>query len=162
MSVITAIKSNYGKYLARGAGAAALYLVARDAHTYGKIQADINRKSKDAKAAQYFLDNTMTVDKPSMTKIKMQNGVYKFELSQQLRGFVNSAIGYFKGIGSMLVSDIIPLGLGLTSLFAKNKTLAKGSAWGLLAYGAYSFIKDGLGIGKTHDLTNSAGQDVAL
>ena len=28
MSVITAIKSNYGKYLARGAGAAALYFIA--------------------------------------------------------------------------------------------------------------------------------------
>ncbi len=161
MNIVNAIKSNCGKYLAKGTGAVALYLVARDAHTYGKIQADINMKSKDAKAAQYFLNNTLTVDKPSMSKINLQNWVYKFELSNQLRGFINSAIGYFKGLGTMLTSDIIPLGLGLGALLSKNK-LAKGSAIGLLAYGTYSFIKDGLGIGKAHDLTNTVGQDVVL
>ena len=56
MSVITAIKSNYGKYLARGAGAAALYFIARDAHNFGKIRSDIEVQSKNAKAAQYFLE----------------------------------------------------------------------------------------------------------
>ena len=164
MSIITAIKSNYGKYLARGVGATALYLVARDAHNFGKIQSDIEKKKKNAKAAQYYLNNTLTVDKPSKTKIDLQNAVYKYELSDQLRGFVNSIIGYFKGLGSMLVNDVVPLGLGLTALLAKKRALplAKLSAGGLGVYAIYSFFKDGLGIGKAQDLTNTSGQDVVL
>lgn len=164
MKIISAIKSNYGKYLARGAGAAALYLVARDAHAFGKIQSEIEMKSKNAKAAQYYLNNTLTLDKPSVTKTKLQNAVYRYELNDNLRGFINSSIGYFKGFGSMLVNDVIPLGLGLTALFAKKKAvpLAKASAWGLAGLGVYSFLKDGLGIGKAQDLTNAVGRDVVL
>lgn len=165
MRIINAIKSaDYGKYISRGIGVAALYLAGRDAHALGKIQSEIDMKSKNAKAAQYYLNNTMTLDKPSVSKVNLQNAVYKYELNDNLRGFVNSAIGYFKGLGSMLISDIVPIGLGLTALFAKKKALflAKGSAIGLGIMALYSFFKDGLGLGKTNDLTNSTGQDVAL
>lgn len=164
MSVITAIKSNYGKYLARGAGAAALYFIARDAHNFGKIRSDIEVQSKNAKAAQYFLENTMTLDRPSRTAADIQNGIYKLELNDRFRGFVNSIIGYFKGIGTTLIHDVVPLGLGLTALFAQKRALplAKGSAIGLGLYGVYTVLKDGFGIGKANHLTNSSGQDVAL
>ena len=37
MNIISAVKNNYGKYLAKTAGAAALYFIARDAHTIGKL-----------------------------------------------------------------------------------------------------------------------------
>ena len=164
MSVITAIKSNYGKYLARGAGAAALYFIARDAHNFGKIKSDIEVKSKDAKAAQYYLENTMTLDSPSRISSDIANGVYKLELNERLRGFVNSIIGYFKGIGTTLIHDVVPLGLGLTALFAGKRALplAKGSAIGLGIYGIYTILKDGFGIGKHNHLTNASGQDVSL
>ena len=155
MRIINAIKSaDYGKFITRGIGAAALYLCARDAHVFGKIQADADMKTLNAKAADYFLQNTFTLDKPSMSKAKLQDTVYKYELDDSLRGFVNSCIGYFKGLGSSLISDVIPLGLGLTALFAKGKglKLAKASGLGLAAMSAYSFVKDGLGVGKSHDL----------
>lgn len=151
MSIISALKSaDYGKYISRGIGAAALYLVARDAHAYGKIQADADMKTKNAEAAHYYLNNTLTLDKPSISKAKMQDALYKYELDDSLRGFVNSCIGYFKGLFSSLISDAPPLVLGLTALLAKGKGLAiaKGSAIGLAALATYSFIKDGLGIGK--------------
>jgi len=153
MSIVTAIRSNYGKYIARGVGAAAIYLCARDAHVYGKIKAEENVRTKNAKAAHYYLDNSLSLDKPSMTKSKMQNGVLKWELSHNFRGFVNSFTGYFKGLGASLVSDVIPFGLGLTALLAKNKTIAKASGIGLAALAAFSFVKDGLGIGKTNHAT---------
>ena len=162
MSVITAIKSNYGKYIAKGVGAAALYFIARDAHTYGKIQSDIEMKSKDAKAAQYYLTNTLTLDKPSVTKDKMQQKVFRFELNENFRGFCNTIIGYVKGFGAMLVSDVIPLGLGLTALLAKRKGIAKASAFGLAGIGLISFLKDGLGIGKSHDLIKPVNPDVSI
>ena len=150
MSIITAIKNNYGKYIAKGVGATALYLCARDAHVYGKIRSDENVKTKNAIASHYYLNNTLTLDKPSITKNKLQNGVLRFELSQNIRGFVNSFTGYFKGLGSSLVSDVVPLGLGLAALLSKNRNLAKGSAIGLAALGVLSFFKDGLGIGKSN------------
>ena len=162
MSIITAIKSNYGKYLARGAGAAALYFIVRDAHNYGKIRSDIEVQKKNAKAAQYFLENTMSIDRPSRTVADIQNGIYKLELDDRFRGFVNSIIGYFKGIGTMLVHDVVPLGLGLTALFAKSRKLTKGSGIALGIYGIYTLFKDGFGIGKPNHLTNSSGQDVSL
>lgn len=151
MSIISAIKSaDYVKYIARGVGAAALYLVANDAHAYGKIQADADMKTKNARAAHYYLNNTLTLDKPSIAKGKMQDTVYKYELDDNFRGFVNSCTGYFKGLGASLISDAIPFTLGLTALLAKGKGLmaAKASAIGLAAMATYSFIKDGLGIGK--------------
>lgn len=160
MSIVKAIKSNYGKYIARGVGAAALYFVAKDAHAFAKTQADADVKTKDAKAVQHYLMNTMTLDKPSVTKEKMQDAVFRFELNENYRGFFNAIVGYFKGFGAMLVSNVIPLGLGLTALFAKNKSLAKAGAWGLAGVGLITFLKDGLGIGKNHDLTNSINQDV--
>lgn len=162
MSIITAIKSNYGKYLARGAGAAALYFIARDAHNFGKIKSDVEVQSKNAKAAQYYLNNTMSLDKPSRISTDLQNGVYKLELNDGFRGFVNSIIGYFKGAATTLIANVVPLGLSLTALLAKKRVLAKGSAIGLGIYGIYTLLKDGFGVGKTRPLTNSSGQDVAL
>lgn len=154
MSILSAIKSaDYGKYIARGVGAAALYLCARDAHVYGKIQADAHMKTCNAKAAHYYLNNSLTLDKPSTTKRKLQDGIFRYELSENLRGFVNSFLGYFKGLGSSLISDVIPLGLGLTALLAKGRglKLAKASGIGLGVMALYSIIKDGFGIGKSND-----------
>lgn len=145
---------NYGKYLAKGVGAVALCLVARDAHVYGKIKADEHMKTKNADAALYYYNNTQTINKPSMSQINLKDAVYKYELDDNLRGFINSGVGYFKGLGSMLVSDVVALGLGMGALFAKSGALAKASAIGLAVMGAYSFVKDGLGIGKQNDLTH--------
>lgn len=148
MSIITAIKSNYGKYIARGVGALAVGLVARDAHQFGKIKADMEMKTKNGIAAEYYLYNTMEMDKPSQTKTGMQNAVFNYEMDNNFRGFVNAGIGYFKGLFSSAIHDIVPLALGTTALLAKSKALFKGSAIGLAVYGAYAFIKDGLGWGK--------------
>ena len=153
MSIITAIRNNYGKYIARGVGAAAVYLCARDAHVYGKVKAEENLRNKNAAAAHYYLDNSMSIDKPSLTKSRMKDGILRFELSHDIRGFFNSFTGYFKGLGASLVSDVLPLGLGLTALLAKNKTVAKASGIGLAAMAVFSFFKDGLGIGKSRQVT---------
>lgn len=148
MSIITAIKSNYGKYLARGIGATAVYLCARDAHAWGKVKADERMKTKNAEAAHYYLNNASYLEKPSLTMSRMKDRIFRWELGQNVRGFCNSFVGYFKGLGASLVSDVIPLGLGLTALLAKNKTVAKASGIGLAALAVFSFFKDGLGIGK--------------
>ena len=83
----------------------------------------------------------------------MKERVLRWELSHDIRGFFNSFTGYFKGFGNSLVNDVVPLGLGLTALLAKNKRIAKASAIGLGAVAIFSFFKDGLGIGKSKQVT---------
>ncbi len=148
MSIITAIKNNYGRYIARGVGAVAIGLVARDAHYFGKVKADMEMKTKNANATDYYLHNTQELDKPSRTKSDLQGAVFRYELDNNFRGFVNSGVGYIKGLLGGITHDIVPLVLGTTALFAKSKALFKGSAIGLAAYGIYAFFKDGLGWGK--------------
>lgn len=151
MSFVSTIKSNYVKYLVKGAGVAALGMVAYDSHIVGKIQADSYAKSRDADSCEYRFNNTQYLNKPSTIMSKLKQFVFNFETEDNTRNFFNSGIGYFKGIGSMLVSNVIPLGLGLGALIGKNK-LAKGCGIGLAGYGALAVIKDVLGYGHNDDL----------
>ena len=141
-----------GNVISKGVGAAALFFIARDAHVWGKIRADENMKTKNAKAAAYYMNNAMTLDKLSITKSKMQDAVYRFELNENIRGSVNSTHGYIKGFFASMVSNVIPLALGVVALCTKGKASAA-SAIGLAGLGVYTFIKDGLGYGKNKDMT---------
>lgn len=139
------------KYLAKGTGLAALAMVAYDSHIIGKIQADVYAKSKDADACMERFSNTQYLSSPSMTTSKMKDAVFKFEMEDNTRHFINSGLGYFKGFGSMLVSSVVPFTLGLGALLGKGKW-SKGSAIGLGIYGVIKFFKDGLGFGHYNDL----------
>lgn len=152
INLLSKIKSNYISYLAKGTGIAALGLIARDAHVIGKIQADTFSQSCDADAVEKRFNNTLFLSNPSVTTQKMKKTVFRWEVENNFRNFFNSGIGYFKGLGSMLVNDVVPLTLGLGALFGKGKW-SKGSALGLGAYALISFFKDGLGMGH-NDLLN--------
>lgn len=154
MSLITPTPTvnKFTKYLAKATGIAALGVIGYDSHIVGKLQSDVYAKNKDAKACLRTVDNTRYLTDPSMTVSNLKDGVNRMELDNNFRHFVNSGIGYFKGFGSMLISNVIPLGLGLGALFAKGKW-AKGSAIGLGAYGVIKIFKDVLGFGHANDLT---------
>lgn len=148
---LSKIKSNYVSYLAKGTGIAALGLVARDAHVIGKLQADTYAQSRDANAVQRTFNNTLYLSNPSMTQDAMKKTVFRWETENNFRNFFNSGIGYFKGVGSMLVNNVIPFSLGLGALLGKGNW-GKGSALGLGAYALISFFKDGLGLGQNNPL----------
>ncbi len=151
MSIIRTAKTNFIKYLPKAVGLGALGVVAYDAHIIGKLQSDVYSKSKDADACAGTFNNTQYLSSPSMTTSKLKNSVNRIEMESNSRHFFNSAIGYFKGFGSMLVDSVVPLGLGLGALFAKGNW-AKGSAIGLGVYAGFKFIKDVLGFGHYNDL----------
>lgn len=144
-------KDNVIKYLTKGAGAAALGVVAYDAHIIGKIQSDTYAKSKDADACAKTFNNTQYLSSPSSTTAVLKDKVNEFEMDSNFRHFINSGFGYFKGFGSMLVDSVVPLGLGIGALFAKGNW-AKGSAIGLGVYAVVKFVKDVLGFGHYNDL----------
>ena len=147
MRIINAIKNNYGKYLAKGAGALALGIVAYDSHTLGKISSGAYAKTHDAKACINSYNNTMFMADPSITTSKAKNFLLDLQIQDNVRHFVNSAIGYFKGFGSMLINSVVPLGLGLGAIVSKNNKVAGGFGIGLAAYGVIKFLKDVCGLG---------------
>lgn len=150
-TALTSVKSNLTKYIAKGVGAAALGVVAYDAHVVGKLQSDVYSKTGDANACMQAFSNTQYLSSPSVTTSKLKRGVFNWEVESNLRHFINSGIGYFKGFGSMLVSSVVPFGLGLGALLGKGKW-SKGSAIGLGIFGAVKLFKDVLGFGHYNDL----------
>ncbi len=150
-TALTSVKSNLTKYLAKGAGVTALGIIAYDSHIVGKLQSDVYSKTNDADACMRMLNNTQYLTSPSVTTSKLKKGVFNWEVESNFRNFVNSAIGYFKGFGSMLVNSVVPLGLGLGALFGKGKW-SKGSAIGLGIFGVIKLFKDVLGFGHYNDL----------
>ena len=95
-----------------------------------------------------LFENSQKLDTPSLWKSSMKDKVFKYQLDSNFLNFFNSAAGYFSGFASMLVSNVVPFALGLTTLLAKGKKLACGSGIALAAYAGFTFLKDGLGIGS--------------
>lgn len=141
-----AITKNSGKILTRGAGLAALGLVAYDAHYVGKIQSDLYASERDAAATKYFLNNSMYLNNMSKLEENIRDTAYTMELDSTWRRFINSGIGYIKGFTSTLIDRVVPFGLGLGALFAKGKA-AKICAGGLGIYAGYELLKNFFGIG---------------
>ncbi len=144
-------KPNITKYLTRGTGIVALGLVAYDAHIIGRLQADSYSKQKDADACMGTYSNTQYLSSPSTTTSDMKKVVHKWEMDCNFRHFVNSGIGYFKGVGQMLINEIVPFTLGLGACFGKG-LWGKASAIGLGVYAGIKFFKDILGFGHYNDL----------
>lgn len=155
--ITTAIKNNYGKYLAKAAGAAAVGMVAYDAHILGKLRADTYSQSKESDRTATWANNTLYLTEPSTIQTKVKKKIFNLELEDNFFNFFNSAIGYFSGLGEMLVSGVVPLGLGITALLASPKNhgkLCKGAGIGLLAYGGFKLVRDILGIGNPNPLNS--------
>jgi len=149
------ISPNVANIIIKGAGVAALALIAKDAHVIGKLQSDVHAQSRDANAMHKRYSNTRTLNYPSVTTAKLKDTVFRYEMEDNTRGFINSAIGYFKGLGTMLVSSVVPFALGLGALLGKKcGALAKGSAIGLGVYAGIKFFKDGLGIGNYNNINS--------
>lgn len=150
-TALISAKRNIMKYIPKAVGAAALGMVAYDSHIVGKIQSDVYAKSRDADACAETFNNSQHLSNPSMVTSNLKDGVHRFEMNNNLRHFVNSGIGYFKGACSMIINNVVPFTLGVGALLGKG-ILAKGSAIGLGAYGIVKIFKDVLGFGHYNDL----------
>lgn len=151
MKFISSIKSNYGKYLAKSVGVAALGLIGYDAHVYGKLRSDSYAKNRDAENVCDSFMNTQFLTQPSAVMSKAKDKMFHLTLDENVRHFCNTAIGYFDGFGSSVISNALPFTLGLGALLTKGK-ISKAFAWGTAGYGALLFFKDVLGFGNRNDL----------
>lgn len=156
-NITSAIKNNYGKYLAKAAGAVAVGMVAYDAHVLGKLKADTYSQSKEANRTAKVANNMLYLTEPSTIQSKVKKRIFNIELENNFLNFFNSAAGYFSGFGEMLVSGVLPLGLGMTALLAgvkKHGKLCKAAGVGLLAYGGIKLVRDIFGIGSPDPLNS--------
>lgn len=156
-NITSAIKNNYGKYFAKAAGAVAVGLVAYDAHVVGKLKADTYAQSREANRSATVATNMMFLTDPSTVQANVKKRIFNLELENNFLNFFNSAAGYFKGFGEMLVSGVLPLGLGMTALLASTKKhgkICKAAGFGLLAYGGIKFVRDILGVGSPDPLNS--------
>ena len=83
MSVISTIKSNYVKYLAKAAGATALGLIAYDSHVIGKLQSDVYAQSRDANVCMDLYETSQRLDSPSMVQAKVKDKIFKYSLGSE-------------------------------------------------------------------------------
>lgn len=146
------IKNNYGKYIAKTVAVGALGMIGYDAHIVGLLQSDSYSKTRDAEACIKAATNTMYLSQPSAINANLKKSVLHIEEEQNWRSFINSTVGYIKGLGTSLVSNVVPLGLGIITIAASKKPIVKTGGWLLGAYGAISLMKDVLGFGQPKDL----------
>lgn len=157
MSVITKIgtffRNNGGKILRKGIGLGTLAYVAYDANYLGKMQADLYASGKDAKAVSYYLNNDMYTSKMSKTQEKLRHKSLTMEMDFRGRRIFNSVVGYLKGFFGMLISHVVPLGLGAAALFSKSKKVSKLSVIGLGIYAGLHILTDFFGLGTPKNQT---------
>ena len=130
-------------------GGIGLLAVAYDSHNAAKEYSTMHAKNHKAKTLVHHAMSDMKLDSPSIIKSELKSKIFKFHLEENISDFFVSAGEYVKGIASMLVGNVIPLGLAAVTVLT-NGTLSKLFGLGLLGYGGIFLLQEGLGIGKPH------------
>lgn len=152
MSVISSISSGIKKYAPPVIGAGAVALTAYNAHVLGKLEADTYSQSCEADRMADAAWNMSLQDEPNVVTSKMKNKIFGFHLDNNFFMPINATIGYIKGVIGSLVSNVVPFGLGIGALLAKNKYVKNGSLIGLGLYAGYQIFHEGFGWGRPNRL----------
>lgn len=146
---------NFTAGLAKATGYVGLAAIAYDAHKLGQVRAGEQRRSAIADSGLDAYMDSKTLDRPSVLMSKAQNKRFDMEMKGHLfngvRNFFNSVVGYVKGFGESLVTNVVPLALTTTAVLTKGAA-SKAAAIGLAAYGTVDVAKNCFGAGKEHYL----------
>lgn len=162
------ISSVLGKYAIKAAGIAGVSMLAYDAHKKGVHHGEIRKNEKNFEALDYYYENSRNLPTGSHINMKLKDKLFKLELSNNFRGFVNKGLGYISGFCNMVTDDIIPWGLSTAAIFLKGSkkipaptatnpnamksvmtNRSKVAAVALGAYAIYAFAKNVCGFGVT-------------
>lgn len=146
---------NFTAGLAKATGYVGLAAIAYDAHKLGQVRAGEQRRSAIADSGLDAYMDSKTLDRPSVLMSKAQNKRFDMEMKGYLfngvRNFFNSVVGYVKGFGESLVTNVVPLALTTAAVLTKGAA-SKAAAIGLAAYGTVDVAKNCFGAGKEHYL----------
>ena len=139
------------KYAIKTAGALGVGALLYDAHKEGVRRSDIRVKTKNADAALDWFENTRNLHQPSELNKNLKDKLFDWELTNNLRGFVNAGI------------DLVPWVLSAAALLTKGPkaatattaavkgTGAKVAGGALGLYALYAFAKNVCGLGVSQE-----------
>lgn len=128
-------------------GGASIAMIAYDSHEAAKIRASAYAKNHKAEGlAERYMDD-LKLESPSTIRGGVKKGLFRYSVDENLTGFFASVAGYFKGLGSMLVRNVVPLTLAAGTFVGKG-LFSKMCGAGLIAYGGIFLLQEMFGIGK--------------
>lgn len=136
--------------LAKGAGVAGLALIGIDANSAGRAESSKFEKNHKSEAlVEHYLADTK-LESPSIVKSAVKKRIFQYNVDENFSGFFTSITGYLKGFNSMLVDNVIPLGLSAGALLTKG-VASKMFGVGLLVYGGVFLLQEAFGVGKAKE-----------
>lgn len=143
-----AVSSKLTNYLVKAVGVGGLTLVGYESHSYGKLQAtNFATNVKADTLTKQLIENTK-LDTPSTIRNSLKKQIFNFHMEEGFSDFFTTTAGYIKGFGTMLVSNVVPLGLSAATIMTKG-FVSKMFGAGLLAYGGIYLLQEIFGIGKS-------------
>ena len=140
--------------LTRGLGAAMLYIIARDSHSYGRQRSDVYAQSGDADALARKYMNTRMMGYPANAPDRFKQIALNRELNNNNRYYKNSIRGYFSGMREMLTFYALGIVAAGLATFGKHKWLRIPAAL-FAVYGmCINYMKEYKGIGYHDDLNS--------
>ena len=129
-------------FLTKATGIAAIGYTLKNANFAAKVHADMYATEKDAAETTKYFNNTLYLNDLDYMENKIKQKSFEHELGTSYKRTINSAIGYLKGLGSSIMSNIVLFGLGVgaflfkTPIISKTKNQISGKLSGLCAIGA--------------------------
>ncbi len=144
---------NMSKFLTKAMGAGAILLSVNDAHKVGVAAKNKAPQSYVAKNYPDLYINSQRLDRRTLPSVvsKMKNSWFNFRMDDSAIPALCGISGYISGLSKQLVSNVIPLSLGLGALTLKGKS-SKLCALMLVLGAAKIAFCDILGIGKYKQL----------
>lgn len=149
MSIVSSFKNiNVANALAKTAGLAGLGYVLVDSHLAAKVEAEKTQKDIKSDSIEKHYLSDMKLENHSIVQSKIKKKVTDFYMNENISDPFTRTAGYVKGFGSMLVNNIVPLGLSVGALVSPKGIFSKMFGVGLLAYGGIFLAQEFLGIGQ--------------
>ena len=105
---------------AKAAGVIGVGAILYDAHSYAKLDAYDKKHTKNADAALKYFNNTQYLTNKSHVTSKFKDLMFRWELSNRLRGAWNATTGYVGSFLGNTFSNIIPLVASVGTLAFKG------------------------------------------
>lgn len=149
MSVVSSLKNiKFADVLAKTAGIAGLAYVAYDSHKAARVEATKVQKDMKSESIEDHYLSDMKLDSPSVVKSNIKKRITEFSLDENISSPFTAAAGYVKGFSSMLVNNVVPLGLSAGALIAPKGILSRLFGIGLVVYGGIFLAKEIFGVDK--------------
>lgn len=131
-------------------GAVTAGLILYDAHKNGTIKGTMEAKRNISNTLVDHYVHSNQLDKVSSVDMNAKKTWFRYVLDNNIKEPIDATIGYIKGIGKSLVTDIIPASLatGALLLSKKGSITGKMCGVGLLLYGAKYMLYDVMSLGK--------------